>query len=101
MLSAITFTPLLGAIIILFLPNDGIIKRFAIVWSLIPLVLATVAWVIFPTWPGFSMLGSGCGADVTFASQSYYLGECANWIPALGVQYHLGVDGISMPLIWL
>lgn len=101
MLSAITFIPLLGAIIILFLPNDNAIKRFAIVWSMIPLILATVAWVIMPTWPGFTMLGTLCEADITIASANYYLGECAPWIPMLGIQYHLGVDGISMPLIWL
>ncbi len=101
MLSAITFLPLLGAIIILFLPNDNAIKRFAIAWSMLPLVLATIAWVIFPTWPGFSMLGSLCGADITVASSNYFLGECAPWIPVLGIQYHLGIDGISMPLVWL
>lgn len=101
MLSAITFLPLLGSIIILFLPNDNLIKRFAIVWSIIPLVLATVAWVIFPTWPDFTMMGSWCSSEIWDASKNFYLGECAPWIPALGVQYHLGVDGISMPLVWL
>ncbi len=101
MLSAIVFFPLLSAIIILFLPNDQTIKRWAIILSLVPLVLATIAWVIFPTWPGFTMLGSMCSADITVASANYYLGECAPWIPVLGIQYHLGVDGISMPLVWL
>lgn len=101
MLSAITFIPLLGALIILFLPSNNAIKKFAIVWSMIPLVLATIAWVIFPTWPGFTMLGSWCSPEINFASRDYYLGECIPWIPALGVQYHLGIDGISMPLVWL
>lgn len=101
MLSVITFFPLLGAIIILFLPNDNAIKRFAIIWSTVPLVLATIAWVIFPTWPGFTMLGSPCSQEIYDASRNFYLGECAPWIPVLGIQYHLGVDGISMPLVWL
>ena len=101
MLSAITFIPLLGAIIILFLPSDNAIKRFAILWSMIPLILATVAWVIFPTWPGFAMLGSSCSAVINAASANYYLGECVPWIPVLDVNYHIGIDGISMPLIWL
>ncbi|MCC7164466.1 MAG: NADH-quinone oxidoreductase subunit M [Anaerolineae bacterium] len=102
MLSAITFLPLLGAIIILFLPNDNAIKRFAILWSIIPLALATVAWVVFPTWPEFTMMnGSWCSPEINAASLEYYLGECIPWIPALGIQYHVGIDGISMPLIWL
>lgn len=101
MLSAITFIPLLGAIIILFLPNDRAVKQLAIVWSLIPLVLTTVAWVIFQTWPGFTMLGTTCSADIVQSSQAFYLGECVNWIPVLGIHYHIGVDGISMPFLWL
>lgn len=101
MLSAITFIPLLGALIILFLPSDKAIKQFAIVWSIIPLVLATVGWVIFQTWPGFTMLGSWCSPEIVAASQNYYMGECVNWIPVLGIHYHLGVDGISMPFVWL
>jgi NADH-quinone oxidoreductase subunit M len=101
MLSAITFLPLLGAIIILFLPTDNGIKRFAIIWSMIPLILATVAWVVFPTWPGFSQFGTWCDPAIEVASANYYLGECMPWIPVLGIQYHVGVDGISMPLIWL
>lgn len=102
MLSAITFLPLLGAIIILFLPSDNAVKRFAVLWSIIPLALATVAWAIFQSWPEFTMMnGSWCSPEINAASANYYLGECIPWIPVLGIQYHLGVDGISMPLIWL
>ena len=43
MLSAITFFPLIGAILVLFAPTDNAVKRLAIAWSLIPLVLSTVA----------------------------------------------------------
>lgn len=101
MLSAITFTPLLGAIILLFLPSDQAVKRWAIILSLVPLVLTTVAWIIFESWPGFFLGNSACSPEVNVAAASYYLGECAPWIPVLGIQYHLGVDGISMPLLWL
>jgi NADH-quinone oxidoreductase subunit M len=91
----------LGAIIILFLPNDNTIKRFAIIWSILPLVLSTVAWVIFQTWPGFTMLGSACTGEINSAGRNFFLSECVPWIPVLNVNYHIGVDGISMPLIWL
>lgn len=101
MLSAIVFLPLLGAILVLFMPNDRAVKQFAILWSIIPLVLATVAWIVMPTWPGFTMFGSGCSPEATAASANYFLGECLPWIPVIGVSYHLGVDGISMPLVWL
>ncbi len=101
MLSAITFLPVIGAIIVLLLPNDRAIKTFSIFWSLIPLALSIVAWAIFATWPGFTMLGTMCDPKITSASQSFYLGECAPWIQALNVNYHIGADGISIPLIFL
>lgn len=101
MLSVLTFFPLLSAIIVLFLPTDKAVKQWAILLSLVPLVLSTVAWIIFQSWPGFSMLGSACSADINFAGGGYFLSECVPWIPALGINYHIGVDGISMPLIWL
>lgn len=101
MLTALTFIPLLGGIILLFLPTDNAIKRFAIIWSFIPLILSVVAWVIYPTWPAFTMLGTSCSPLIVNASQMFYLGECIPWIPVLNVNYHLGVDGISIPLIFL
>jgi NADH-quinone oxidoreductase subunit M len=101
MLTAITFLPVIGAIIVLFLPNDRAIKTFSIAWSLIPLAFSILAWAIFVTWPGFTLFGSACGPAITSASQKFYLGECVPWISAIGVNYHLGVDGISIPLVFL
>ncbi len=102
MLSAITFFPLLGAIIILFLPKDDTIKRFAIIWSIIPLIIATIAWIVMPTsTPPNNFLYNACGPAIDSASAAFSFGECLPWIPVLGIQYHLGADGISMPLVWL
>jgi len=101
-LSFITFIPLLGAIIVLFLPNDNAIKRFSILWSIIPLILATVAWATMFTWPApFNFAYNACSDAITAASATYTFGECVPWIPVLGIQYHLGADGLSMPLVWL
>jgi NADH-quinone oxidoreductase subunit M len=101
MLTAITFLPLIGAIGVLFLPSNRAIKTWSIFISLVPLVLSIVAWVIFSSWPGFTFLATGCDSAITNASQSFFLNECVSWIPAIGVNYHLAVDGISIPLIFL
>lgn len=101
-LSLLTFLPLLGSIIVLFLPNDNAIKRFAIVWSIIPLILATVAWAVMWSYtPPYNFVYNNCGPAVDVASAAYTFGECTPWIPVLGIQFHLGADGLSMPLIWL
>ena len=90
-LTLITFVPFLGSIIVLLMPKDNtnLIKRFSIIWSLSPLVLAS--WLAVDYWMGHVATGAGGMAyEVSIP-----------WIPALGVNYHVGADGISVPLIWL
>jgi len=83
-LSLLIFLPVAGAVIVLLLPQR-LIKGFSIGWSLIPLVLATLAWFWFfgPMTPGMQFQ------------------ESLPWIASVNINYHLGVDGLSMPLIWL
>lgn len=84
-LSLITFIPLLGAIIIMFIPGsqEKLIKNFSIVISLVPLVLSLMLWSFYND------------------SGDYFAVEDAAWIPAIGVRYHMGVDGLSLPLVVL
>ena len=85
-LTLITFTPLLGAVLVLFIPkeNEGLIKRLSTVISLLPLVLAIVLWL---------------GYDQQVGGMQFE--EMHAWIPTLGANYHVGVDGISVPLVFL
>ena len=78
--------PLLGALLIAFLPavNTKLIKQAAFVISLL------VAGV------GIS---AALGFDVNKSGFQYV--EKYSWIPALGINYQLGVDGISLILILL
>ncbi|MBX7234226.1 MAG: NADH-quinone oxidoreductase subunit M [Caldilineales bacterium] len=90
-LTLIAFLPLIGSIIVMLMPggSTNLIKRFAILWSLIPLVLSV--WLAFDYWSG----------HVTSTSAPMAYEVKAAWIPALGVNYHVGVDGFSVPLIFL
>ncbi|MFQ5612460.1 MAG: NuoM family protein [Anaerolineae bacterium] len=85
-LTAITFVPLLGAIIIMFIPkeNEGGIKLIAQLFSLPSLVLSVLLWA------GYNSAQSG-----------YQFVERYDWIPSLKVQYLMAVDGLSIPLIFL
>jgi NADH-quinone oxidoreductase subunit M len=84
-LTLITFAPLLGAIIVMFIPgqNEKLIKNFSILISLIPLVLSCILWATYND------------------SGTYYATEDYQWIPAIGVRYHMAVDGLSLPLVVL
>lgn len=86
LLSLLIFLPILGAIPILFLPReDSLLVR---TWVL--LVTLTEFVVSLLLLPGFQAGASG----MQFV-------ENASWIPVLGIQYHLGVDGISLAMVLL
>jgi len=86
-LTLITFFPLLGAILVSFIPkeNERAIRWTSVAVSLVPLVLSIYVWWAYnPKVPG----------GLAFE-------ELYEWIPAIGVRYHLGVDGISIPMVFL
>ncbi len=94
LLTIITFVPLVGAILTL-LPwgkwlkldkarEEDLIKKGAIALSLLPLGLAI--WL----WFAYNQGIAGFQFEVK-----------ARWIPALNISYHMGVDGLSVPLIFL
>jgi NADH-quinone oxidoreductase subunit M len=83
-LSLIVVLPIVGAVIVLLVPK-GIITRFAAVWSLIPLALAAYLW--------FWLFNPN--------SPQMQFEETAMWISSINVRYHVGVDGLSIPLVFL
>jgi len=85
-LSAITFLPLFGGLILVGL-NAGqatLARKIAIGFSFATLGLALLLWRAFDAASG----------ELQFIEQ-------ANWIPALGVQYFVGVDGLGLLMVLL
>jgi NADH-quinone oxidoreductase subunit M len=86
LLSAITFVPLLGAFVIAFIPRERLdlirgtaLGAAALAWLFSLFLLIGYA----PSHPGFQFV------------------ETADWVPAFGIQYKLGVDGLSVALVVL
>lgn len=75
--------PLVGALVLTFIRQPGLAKRLALVLSLLTMGLT------IPFWSGFDF-GPGMQFEQQFA-----------WIPALGIDFHVGLDGISLPLVLL
>src|SRR3972149_5037515 len=88
-LSTILFLPALGALIIAFISkkDDRLIKRVAAIFPARPLILALVLFFTFDR----SMSAAGA-----FQFEEKYL-----WIASINAYYHLGVDGLSLPLMLL
>ncbi len=83
-LSATTFLPLAGAVLILLLGNDRLAR-----WIALATTLATLA-VSAPLY---------CSFDKSSSALQFV--ELREWIPAWNIAYGMGVDGISVPFIFL
>ncbi|TFG98259.1 MAG: NADH-quinone oxidoreductase subunit M [Calditrichales bacterium] len=92
LLSLVIFIPIIGAMIILFLPkkNLSMIKWVSAVITFIPLVLTTYMWMQY----NYSMTGINNEAQFQFV-------EHTSWISAFNIEYFIGVDGLSFPMVWL
>ncbi|HLF81810.1 MAG TPA: proton-conducting transporter membrane subunit, partial [Anaerolineales bacterium] len=85
-LSVITFTPIVAGTLLFFFPVErkDWARRFALAAASLDLVLSLVVY--------FSYDRGAAG---------YQFVEQVSWIPRLGITYHVGVDGISAPLVLL
>jgi NADH-quinone oxidoreductase subunit M len=89
-LSIILFTPLVGAIILLFLPKEN---KDAIRW--VANIFGMLGFAVsLPLVPWFWALKERSGFQFVEGSPN-------NWIPSIGAGYVLGIDGISFLLIML
>src|SRR5947209_9377691 len=89
-LSIILFTPLVGAVILLFMPRENkdairwVANIFAFAGFAVSLPLVPMFWAVKDQ-PGFK----------------FTEGALKNWIPSIGAGYFMGIDGISFLLIML
>ena len=84
-LTLVTFLPLVGALVIGFSPLRWA-RQLALAFSL-------ATWVV-------SLL-MAVNLDPGAAAGTFQLKETADWIPVFGIQYKLGVDGLSLALVVL
>ena len=85
-LSLLIWTPILGGIWVLYL-GDGqeqTVKVFSLMVSILVFVLSLLAYADF---------------DTTTSAMQFV--ELRSWIDAFKINYHLGIDGIALPLILL
>ena len=90
-LSVITFLPLAGALVIAIIPraNLGAIRGTALLFSLAAWVVSL--WLVVGYLPGRE----------TGAGMAFQYVEQLDWIPLFGIQYKLGVDGLSVAMVVL
>ena len=85
-LSTLIWLPIIGGLLVLFAGRNN---ETAAKWLSIIVAFATFL-LSLPLWFGF---------DTATASMQFV--EKVEWVPAFDIYYHLGVDGLSMPLVLL
>ena len=98
-LSIITFLPLLGGIAILFIPKEHVsaMRWTALAVAWMDLLLALVLIL------GYSQANVTASSPIvgTAPNGAFLYNEQITWIASLGINYSLGVDGISLLLVTL
>jgi NADH-quinone oxidoreductase subunit M len=84
LLSTIIFLPSLGAILGFLISSEELVKRMALVTSVLTFLLSLILFFAF---------------DPSRAAMQFF--ERYAWIPALGISYEVGVDGVSLLLMVL
>jgi NADH-quinone oxidoreductase subunit M len=86
-LSVIVFTPSAAALVILTLPGQkkNLVRSVALSAAALDILLALAVYIQY----------------LTQHMTGYQFVEQYQWLPALGISLHFGVDGISTPLILL
>tara|TARA_Y100000996_G_scaffold414563_1_gene405828 strand:+ start:2020 stop:3498 length:1479 start_codon:yes stop_codon:yes gene_type:complete len=85
MLTILIFIPILGALIIpLLRKQPQYIKLWALIITGFELLISIFLLISFD-----------------LSKNGYQFVENYDWIPSLGISYHLGVDGLSLPLVFL
>ncbi len=89
-LSSLIFIPLAGAVAVLLLPknNFNLIRWTSAIFSFVPMIIS-----FFLTYDYYFAYSAS-------ANMAYVEGPLT-WIPTLNIQYYLGVDGISVPMLFL
>lgn len=98
LLTLITFSPLLAILVIAFIPKHqgGVVKQIGILGTLLPLVLSLMLFAHFDYQK----------PDMQFVEKTNWITipatlDQAGKLYSLKIDYEMGVDGVSMPLVLL
>lgn len=83
-LTILTLLPIVGGIVVVGLQNKQLARRFALGLSFLSLALSLSLWKSFDA-----------------ANGALQFVEKHQWIPSLGVQYFVGVDGLGLLMVLL
>ncbi|HKJ27564.1 MAG TPA: NADH-quinone oxidoreductase subunit M [Anaerolineales bacterium] len=102
-LTIIVFLPAVVGLLLMLLPKDRekLIYNIALVAGLVTFILSVVVYFSFDQSLAASVNERLAAGELLPASEIYQFYDEANWLPALGISYKVGVDGMNTPLVLL
>jgi len=91
LLSIAILLPIIGSVLLLFVPNrdgskDGLVRNLTLAISLVTFGVTLMLWA---------------GFDPSAGAPAFQFVERHAWIPAFGIDYYVGIDGLSLMLLVL
>ncbi len=99
-LTCITLLPILGMVFVLLAPKENVrlIRTITAVATGIQLILAVLIWMHFNN----GMAGINTAAGMQFVERIPWITlPETSWFGAIRIEYFLGIDGLSMPMVML
>lgn len=108
-LSLIIFVPIIAAVVILFIKREqaDLIRGIAIGAAAICFLLSLFVYLNYNSQVSAlnenldAAAASGENVGTQMFSEALQFEEYVPWLPELGIGYHLGVDGLSAPMVLL
>ncbi|MGE0864840.1 MAG: NuoM family protein [Vicinamibacterales bacterium] len=91
LLSIAILLPIIGSVLLLFVSNrdgskDGLVRNITLGVSLLTFAVTLLLWA---------------GFDPSAGAAAFQFVERRSWIPAFGIEYYVGIDGLSLMLLVL
>ena len=91
LLTLAIITPIVGSILLMLIPNrdgsrDGLIRTAAFAISMVAFAITLLLWA---------------GFDASASAPAFQFVERSSWIPQFGIEYYVGIDGLSLMLLVL
>jgi len=108
-LSAIIFIPIIAGVLILFMnpKQRDLIRGVAITAAVMILALGAAIYIAYNSQVSdlaaqqVVQMESGEASATQMFTEALAFEERYEWLPSLGIAYHVGVDGLSVPMVLL
>ena len=102
-ISVIVFLPAVAGLLLMLVPKDRdkLAYQLALATGLVTFILSIVVYFSFDMDQAMAVNQRLAAGELLSAREIYQFYDEFNWLPAFGISYKVGVDGMNTPLVLL